>query len=119
MPVPETGTVCGDPVTLSARPNDTLRLPVAEGVKVTAMRHDDPVAKLVPQEFVWLKSATLVPVNEMDLIESGAAETLSHMRQLVRRSRRDVVRVSLMRKTVFEPAHGCKAGDYGPDDVPF
>ncbi len=53
-PVPESETVCGEPVALSATLRVAVREPVAVGVKITDMVQLEPVARLVPQVLVWL-----------------------------------------------------------------
>ena len=49
-----TGTVCGDPVTLSDMLSEAVRVPVAVGLKAIEMLHLAPAATLLPQLFVWL-----------------------------------------------------------------
>jgi len=41
---------------------EALRLPLAEGLKVTLMLQLAPAAMLDPQELVWEKSPAFVPV---------------------------------------------------------
>jgi hypothetical protein len=66
-PVPERAAVWGLLVPLSVTVTAAVRAPVAVGLKVTLMVHWAPAAKLVPQPFVWAKSALLVPVMAMPL----------------------------------------------------
>ena len=65
-PVPESETVCGDPLALSAILNDAVRAPAATGLKVTEMEQFAPAASDVPQVVVLLKSAASVPAIEME-----------------------------------------------------
>jgi hypothetical protein len=59
VPVPERLTVCvlpGIPLLSSVMIRLPLRVPIVEGLKVTAIRHWALAAKLPPQELVWEKS---------------------------------------------------------------
>ena len=72
VPVPVSATVCGEPEALSVTEIDALRLPLADGVKVTwSVQLPDPAAT-VEQLFVCEKSPEFVPVIVMLLIVSGA-----------------------------------------------
>jgi hypothetical protein len=51
-PVPERLTVWGLPVALSATLSEALRVPVAEGLKVTLIVQFEPAATLEPQVLV-------------------------------------------------------------------
>ena len=63
VPVPESATVCGLPVTLSAMFRVAARLPMAEGVKVTLTFVLPPGATVIGiAAVVSLKSAALAPV---------------------------------------------------------
>jgi hypothetical protein len=55
-PVPERVTVWGEPVALSITERAPVRVPVAEGVKVTEMAQLPPAARLVPQFWLAAKS---------------------------------------------------------------
>ena len=50
-PVPESTTVCGDPVALSAMLSDADLAPAADGLNVTEMVHFEPAESELPQ--VW------------------------------------------------------------------
>jgi hypothetical protein len=63
MPVPERLTVCGLPLALSAMLTSAVRVPPAEGVKVTLIVQSAPAATELPQLFVSAKSLALVPVT--------------------------------------------------------
>ena len=52
--VPERATVWGEPVMLSAKASDAVRVPVAVGLKVTEAVHFAPTATLLPQVLAWL-----------------------------------------------------------------
>ena len=76
MPVPESATVCGEPVALSATLSDAAK-PVADaGVKVTAMLQLALMASEAPQALTSAKSVGLVPVSEMLEMVSGAVPVL-------------------------------------------
>jgi hypothetical protein len=62
-PVPERGTVCGLPAALSVNERLALRVPAAEGVKITLMVQLALGLKLEPQLLVSEKSAAFVPVT--------------------------------------------------------
>jgi hypothetical protein len=63
VPVPESPTVCGLPLALSAMLTEAARLPLAEGVKVTLIVHFTPGATELPQLLLWAKSPAFAPVN--------------------------------------------------------
>jgi len=69
VPVPVRGTVCGEPVALSA----TLRLaelaPSVAGVKLTEMLQLAPPAKVVPHALVSPNAPALVPVTETEMLD--------------------------------------------------
>ena len=65
VPVPERVTVWGLPVALSVIVSEAVRLPVAEGVKVTLTVQFDPAATEVPQLLVCPKSLELIPVTNI------------------------------------------------------
>ena len=68
VPVPVSGTVCGLLGSLSAMLSVALSAACVVGVKITTMLQVAPTARLVPQvEFPWVKSAELVPVNEITM----------------------------------------------------
>jgi hypothetical protein len=52
VPVPESETVCGDPLALSAMLTLAVSDPVAVGEKVTVMAQNPPAATLLPQVLV-------------------------------------------------------------------
>lgn len=56
VPLPVRLTLCEPPAALSTTVNVPLRVPVAAGVKVTLASQIAPVARVVGQLFVWLKS---------------------------------------------------------------
>lgn len=62
-PVPLKLIVWGLPLALSAMLTDALREPTAVGVNVTLRAQLAPDATLLPQLFVWEKSAESVPVR--------------------------------------------------------
>ena len=49
---------------LSATLSVALRVPVADGLKITEMEQLAPAATLDPQVLVWVKSLALVPETE-------------------------------------------------------
>jgi hypothetical protein len=55
-PVPDNGTICGLPEASSATESAPTRFPLCVGVKTTLIAQLAPGARLVPQEFVSLKS---------------------------------------------------------------
>ena len=69
VPVPVRGAVCGLPGALSAMDTEAVRAPVAVGRKVTLIVQDAPAASVVPHVVVRAKSAALVPVSVMLLID--------------------------------------------------
>jgi hypothetical protein len=75
VPVPLKETVWGLPLALSLIETLAVRLPVAEGLKVTLMVQLLPTARvlgLTGQVLVWAKSPLLVPVIPMLLMVSAA-----------------------------------------------
>jgi hypothetical protein len=76
VPVPERPTVWGLPVALSVMATLAVRLPVAEGLKVTLMLQLALAARLAGQVLVWLKSLALVPVSPMLLMLRDAVPLL-------------------------------------------
>ena len=63
-PVPDSGTVCGDPEALSVKVRLALRAPEAVGVKVTLLEQLAPDASVVTQLVVLIeKSPGLDPVR--------------------------------------------------------
>jgi hypothetical protein len=83
-PIPCTGTVCGVVGALSATLTLAMRVPAAEGVKVTLMVQFAPTAT-VAQLLVCEKSAALAPVKAIPLTTRGAVP------ELVRRMLRAVL----------------------------
>jgi hypothetical protein len=63
VPVPLRLAVCGLPVALSVTLTEAVRLPLAEGVKVTLIVQVAPPATELPQLLLWAKSPALVPVS--------------------------------------------------------
>ena len=61
VPVPERLTAWGLPLALSAMLSEAVRLPLAEGVKVTLIVQLPPAATEVPQLLLWAKSLGFVP----------------------------------------------------------
>jgi hypothetical protein len=62
-PVPERLTAWGLPLALSVMLTEAVRLPLAEGVKVTLIVQLAPPATELPQLLLWAKSPALVPVS--------------------------------------------------------
>lgn len=75
-PVPDRLNACGLPLALSATLNDAVRLPLAEGVKVTLTVHPAPTATELPQLLLWAKSPALAPAIARLLIVSAALPLL-------------------------------------------
>jgi hypothetical protein len=75
-PVPLSAPLLGDPVALSETETEAERAPAEVGVKAIEIVQLAPTATLVPQLFVSLKSAALVPVTAMPVIESAAVPVL-------------------------------------------
>ena len=74
-PLPLSATVCGLPLALSVMLTLALRVPVAEGVKVTLMVQEAPAATvlgLMGHVLVWLKSPALVPLIPIVLMVRAA-----------------------------------------------
>ena len=69
-------TLCGEPAALSAMATEADRLPAAEGLKVTESVQLAAAASEVPQVFVWLKSAALVPAIATLVMDSAALPEL-------------------------------------------
>ena len=65
VPVPERLTACGLPLALSVMLTEALRVPEAEGVKVTLIVQLAPVVSELPHVLVCAKSPALVPVTAM------------------------------------------------------
>ncbi len=63
VPVPERLTAWGLPLALSAMLSEAVKLPLADGVKVTLIVQLAPAATELPQLLVWAKSLGLVPVS--------------------------------------------------------
>jgi hypothetical protein len=70
-PVPVRAAVWGEPAALSVTVTDAERAPAACGVNLTEIVQLPPPATLVPHVFVWLKSATLVPVMATLVIDNA------------------------------------------------
>ena len=62
MPVPDRPTAWGLPLALSEMLIEAVRLPLAEGVKVTLIVQFAPTATELPHVLVWAKSPALAPV---------------------------------------------------------
>src|ERR1700758_2830155 len=71
-PVPVIGTLCGDPLALSATLSVAVRAPTAPGVNTIEIAQLDPAANVVPQAVVSAKSEALVPATEMAIPVSVA-----------------------------------------------
>src|SRR5712671_3490556 len=85
----------GDSVTEVAMPNrgmdslwvmvfavtvsDVARHPLSFGAKVTSIWHAEPMARLVPQSFVWWKSSEFGPSNPILAMSSCSLPTLVMM----------------------------------------
>jgi len=66
VPVPDRGTVCGEPGASSVKLRFALRTPVPWGVNVTPISQNAEGARVVPQVFEdTRKSAAFVPVRAM------------------------------------------------------
>ena len=65
VPVPVSGTVCGEVATESVNIKDAARLPAAAGEKVTDTEQLVPAAKTLPQVVVMTNSEEFVPVSQM------------------------------------------------------
>jgi hypothetical protein len=74
--VPESAMLCGEPVALSAMLRLALKLPAADGAKLTDRLQAAPAATLVPQVFVVLKLLAFVPASEMELTVNAAFPVL-------------------------------------------
>ena len=69
-PVPLRLTVCEPVDVLVFSVSVALRVPDAEGVKVTFTAQEPPTARLVPQVLVWANSEALLPLRVMLLTVS-------------------------------------------------
>ena len=78
-PVPAKLAVCGLPLALSVTISVALRAPVVVAVKVTLIVQLPPAATIEPQLFVCAKSALLVPVTAMPLIDNDAVPELDRV----------------------------------------
>jgi hypothetical protein len=61
---------------LSVMLRDAERAPAAWGVNLIEIVQVAPAATLVPHAFFWLKSAALVPVNAMLVMDKTAVPVL-------------------------------------------
>ncbi len=75
-PVPLRAIVCGEPAALSTMLMLALKLPPADGAKLTERLHVAPAATVVPQVLVWLKLDALMPVGAIELIDRAAVPVL-------------------------------------------
>jgi hypothetical protein len=75
-PVRRKATDCGEPLALSAMLSTAVLPPADTGLKVTEIIQLAPVANEAPQVFVNAKSSVVLPLNVMELIDSGAAPLL-------------------------------------------
>jgi hypothetical protein len=75
-PVPARLTLCGLPEALSVTMMPAVRVPAADGLKVTLIVQLAPAAKLDPQLFVCAKSLALAPDTAMPVILKAAAPEL-------------------------------------------
>jgi hypothetical protein len=71
-PMPVRAIFWGEPDALSVTVSVAVRVPAAEGVKVTESSQFEPTATLLPQVLVTPKSAALLPVREILSIVSAA-----------------------------------------------
>ena len=78
--MPERLTVCGLPLALSVMLTEAVRLPLAEGVKVTLIVQLVPAATLAPQLLVCAKSLALVPVSARLVMLKAALPVLLRVR---------------------------------------
>src|SRR5713226_757536 len=76
IPVPLSAAFWGLSTALSVKVTLALRLPVAEGVKVTLMVQDALMASVPGQLLVWAKSVLFVPLRAMLLILKEAVPLL-------------------------------------------
>ena len=76
VPVPERLTVCGLPLALSVMLTEAVRLPLAEGVKVTLIAQLLPAATDPPHVLVSAKLLLLVPWTERLVISKPALPVL-------------------------------------------
>ena len=77
VPVPERLTDWGLPVALSVMARAAVRLPLAEGLKVTLMAQLEPAASELPQLFVCAKSLAFEPKTAMlEMLKSALPELL-------------------------------------------
>jgi hypothetical protein len=75
-PVPLKAMDCGEPLALSAILIDAA-FPLADtGLKVTEIVQLAPAARVAPQVFVNEKSSGVLPLNVMEVIDSGSALVL-------------------------------------------
>lgn len=72
VPVPLSGTSCGELASLSAMLRFADSAACVEGVNVTPIVQFPPAATDAPHVFVWLKSPAFVPVVDMLVIVSVA-----------------------------------------------
>ena len=76
VPVPARLTDWGLPVALSVMASAAVRLPLADGVKVTLMVQLAPAARLDPQLLVWEKSLAFEPKTAMLVMLNAALPEL-------------------------------------------
>src|ERR1019366_10419028 len=74
--VPERITAWGLPVGLSVIFKMPVRVPAAEGLKVTWTEHLAPAASAMPQLFFWAKSFALTPVRVMEVMSRAVLPEL-------------------------------------------
>src|SRR5262249_29531247 len=67
-PVPDSATVCGEPVALSVMVSVAVRAPAASGVKVGKIPQEAPEFNVAGQLLVCAKSPALAPVKVMLLM---------------------------------------------------
>jgi len=72
--VPESPTVCGEPVALSLMLSVPVRLPVLVGTKVTLMRQLAPGATLLPQA---LEAAKLLVADTEEMLTAAVPVLVS------------------------------------------
>lgn len=76
VPVPERLTDWGLPAALSVMAMAAVRLPLADGVKVTLMVQFEPAGTELPQLLVWAKSVAFEPETETLVIFNDALPVL-------------------------------------------
>ena len=79
-PVPDSATVCGEPVALSATLSVAVSVPAAFGLNVTEIVQELPTANVVPQVVVALNEVEFVPetvIPPVEIVRAADPEFLS------------------------------------------